>query len=382
MNEKCSKFEHLFSIPELFENLNYYTDTKTTASLMMSSDVLYNQYIFDKFTVRNHILKLLKELRLSKTLEIHPDFTQFSNYQLQRFYHDLLSIHSYFVNLNVFDLPDVILHLVHRNRNSNTSYQLFEQILTKMNSENKDTQDYIFNRNPISYNQYYEIINYCDRKQLILFFQYNILSTSVLSAVIKQLLNKHEQTDLFKLQHCLKSLLLKTTFGHRITSNDTYFINDILSELIKTNQVDLIRFLFQKRNFVKKYFDYQFLILKSIELDKIDILQLILELETSLFLPYKKTLFITSNIIYSVCERGSFNILGWIIENQLGRLINLDSYIRSIYSGITSCNSTEQIRCLLGCSSYFYDTNKSNLNKALYFLYEKLDSCPKKRLYF
>lgn len=377
-----NNFEKILCIPELFENLNKYTNGKSSRNLLFSSNQLYKRYIIDKFTIREIIKKFLLELRLTQIISIHPTFNSFSNSELRRYYLDWVSIHSYFIhfNFNVFELTDILVHLVDRNKKYMTSEHLFEQIIKKITY--KEDNYTIFNRNPISYNQYYTIISQCDLKQLIVFFQHTVVSINVIASVIKQMLNK-PKIDILKIEHCLKYVLLKTTFGHHSSKTDNYFVNDIVFELIRTNQIELLSSLFQKRNFLKNFFDYQFLVLKAIELDKIEVLQLIQNIQMKNMAP-KQVFFITTNVIYDICERGSFHILKWVIEYQLDRLINLGSYINSIYSGIIACESLSRynLSFLFETSSYFNPASRVKLNEALYVLYNKMKLLTQDQLYF
>lgn len=361
-------FENVFDIPELFENLNIYINGKSRKSLLFSSQKLYKKYISDKYTIRDNIGNFLHELKLNHIIKIHHNFNNFTIDELTRYHLDWLSIHEYFVHFNRFELTDILVYLIDRNKKYITSIPLFEQIVKTITCK-EDNHAFIY-RNPINYNQYYIIISQCDLKQLIVFFQHTVVSINVIASVIKQMLSK-QKIDIIKIQHCLHYILLKTTFGHKSSQSDNYFINDIIFELIRSNQVELIRFLFQKRNFVKNFFDYQFMVLKAIELDKIEILGLIQELEKSLFLPQKKILFITSNVIYDVCERGSFHVLNWIVKHQLDKLINLGAYITSIYSGIFACENMDCLVFLFDLRDYFNNDSRIKLNESLRFMYQK-----------
>jgi hypothetical protein len=369
MENKNSNFENIFIIPELFENLNKYTDGKSNNTLLFSSKKLYNKYISDKFTIRQNINKFINELRLNKRMQIYSKFNNFTDTELMIYYLDWVSIHSYFIHFNTSDLTDILVFLIDRNKKYITSLYLFEQIVKRITYKENDIT--CFYRNPISYNQYSIIISECDLKQLVVFFQHTMVSTNIIGSVIKQMVSK-PKIDTTKIQHCLQYVLLKTTFGHRRSQKDSYFINDIIFELIRANQIQLMKFLFQKRSFVKNFFDYQFMVLRALELDKIEILCLIQELEQSLFLPRKEILFITTNRVYDLCERGSFHVLKWIVKYQLDRLINLGSYISSIHSGIIACEKTEHLESLFQLTKYFNNNSIEKLNDALCFLYKKL----------
>ena len=359
--------ENTFYPAELFHNLIDYLDCNSVNNLLQSSSQLYNRYAYDEYTIKKIMTQIFKELRINLT--IHENFSNFQYREKRLYFHDLISIHSYFINFHSFGLNNIVCFLVSRNKTYKTSNILFEQLLIEINTHFSNPR--YRNINGLDFGQISEIISNCDNNQLVIIFQQMVIPKNIICTSIKTMLNS-KIMDLSKIKQCIQYFLIKSTFGNRNKNYSTsYFLTDILSEIIITNNTIIMEYILRKRSYTRTYFDYSFLVLKCLEYDRIDMLKIIHESNPNIFSSNKKPIFITGNMISDIVKRGSFLTLKWIVENLLGTMINLNVYIMSITSSIAMCKKIENLNYLFYLENYLTVTSKHNINDSLNFLYYK-----------
>jgi hypothetical protein len=364
-----SQFVDLFSLPELFEHLVTHLDSYSIINLIFTSRDLYIRYAYSNYTVTKLISKILDDLNIK--LPILRIYSQLDIKEQRLIFHDIISICLYFNHFpkNSFGLGDLIIYLVDRNKTYNTSYILFEQLLIQMNKTACNPR--VRRIHGLDCNQVSNLLVNCDSKHLQLFFEQLVIPKNVICTSIKNLLAIDDsKTNNIKLKECIRYFLIKSTFGNKRNTNysNDYFLSDILYEIINYNQLELLDYILQKRDFLHIYFDYSSIILKCIEQNRIEMLNILLKYHNSSF-QNKKPLYITGDLIQNIVKKGHFEMLYWIVGNLLGSLINLNHYITRIIDGISRCQNFENLYFIFYLSKYLKNSSKEKINDALCFIY-------------
>jgi hypothetical protein len=361
--------EELLSIPEIFEYITCYLESNSTINLLHSSPVFYSKYAYNPYIINKILNQILEDLNIK--LPISSIYSQVDSKEQRLIFNDMVSISLYFSHLQKysFGIGDLITFLVDRNKRHCTSYVLFEHLLVQMNKTSCNPR--IRRIHGLDCNQVSSLIEMCDNHQLSLIFEQIVVPKNVICTSIKNLLSESTNAnELKKLKQCIRYFLIKSSFGNRRNSNysNDYFLSDILTEIVKFNQVELMDYILKKRDFLHIYFDYSQIVLRCIELDRIEMLNTLI-IEHNCTFGSKKPLFITGNVINSVVERGSFKMLYWIVDNLLGKMINLNVYINCITSALHKCKNIRDVYLILSLSPFFNVHSKQKINDALNFTY-------------
>jgi hypothetical protein len=372
-----SQFIDLFSLPELFEELIKYLDSYSIVNLIFTSHELYIRYAYSNYTVTKLISKTLDDLNIK--LPILRIYLQLNTKEQRLIFHDLISICLYFNHFpkNSFGIGDLIVFLVDRNKIHNTSYILFEQLLIQMNKTACNPR--VRRIHGVDCNQVTNLLVHCDSRQLQLLFEQLVIPKNVICTTIKNLLgSKTNNTDntllvtgsAVKIKECIRYFLIKSTFGNNKNTNysNDYFLSDILYEIVNYNRIELMDYILQKRDFLHIYFDYSSIILKCIEQNRIEMLNILFKHRNSTF-QNKKPLYITGDLIKKIVKQGNFEMLYWVVDNLLGSLINLNHYILRIIDGIYNCQNLESLYFIFYLSKYLKNSSKEKINDALCFIY-------------
>lgn len=368
-NKSNTDFIDLFSLPELFEYLISYLDSYSIVNLIFSSYELYIRYAYNNYTVSKLISKIFADLNIK--LPILPIYSQLEHKEQRLIFHDIIAICLYFHHFpkNSFGIGDLIVFLVDRNKRHHTSHILFEQLLIQMNKTAFNPR--VRRIHGVDCNQVSNLLVNCDYHQLQLLFEQMVIPKNVICTSIKNLLGiTDSKINNIKIKECIRYFLIKSTFGNKRNTNysNDYFLSDIFFEIINHNRIELMEHILQKRDFLHIYFDYSSVILKCIEQNRIEMLNILLKHHNSTF-QNKKPLYITGNLIKNIIEEGYFEMLYWIVDNLLGNMINLNHYIQCIIDGIYKCKNLKNLYFIFDLTGYLKNSSKEKINDALYFMY-------------
>lgn len=372
--------ENILHVPELFDYLLNYLDSGSALQLLYSSNLLYNRYMYNDFIVQQIIKKIEIELRLQCV--VNHIYLSLDFKEKRLFFHDIISFYFYFIHFkyNYIGIGHIISFLVDRNKRYNTSYILFEHLMVESNKYSSNPR--FRNLNGIDLNELPNLITNCDTKQLLIFFQQLVIPKNIICTSIKSMLNS-ENPDTDKLKDCVHYFLVKSTFGNRRSRNNSndYFLNDILHEIVLNNNIILLDYILKKRDYLRIYFDYTNILLKCIELDRRDMMDKILSYHDTFF-TNKKPMFVTGNVVKDIVKRGSFQTLFWVVDNLLGKMVNLNVYIMCIIDGLNNCKNIEKIEYLFYLYNYLNIHSKNRINDTLQLMYSKFEISFYKKIYF
>lgn len=383
-------------IYDLFEHVIQYLDYKSTINLLKSCKLYYSYYdnnkiyinkilinkIFEYFYIpKIKLAKLPKKENILLLKQLQYIFEHFYMHRTTKYVNML---HFIIENENKFEIGNENKSEIEIENNVNFLYKTLLELCIQKNSEEDNYQAYVTSSD-LKY-----LLIHGNKYQLQLLLKKFYVDSKIVFLVLKDLLSKNNQNfdnrcDYDNIIILIRYFFYKFSFNRniettpRMTFNiiDTKFLYTIINLVIQNSRykksvfkiiVDLIK----KYNIPINHFQ---LIESCIISDNLDIFKyLITKFDTNNY-----SIMIRPHYIKLLIKNGNFEFLEYIVENLLGQFINLDLYVKNLYSGILKFYENKffiktkimQIEIFYHkICKYLSESNKQKIQKAILSIFD------------
>lgn len=297
---------------DILDQIIKYLDIESTKNLLLSSSHIYNSYRHNKYFQIIMIKKIFKYFHSLNTFEI--DYKIETDNQIYELYTYSNKIYNYFKTHPDSSLADILIYLCD---NKLSDKNIFSLIISKCYFTTSGK--YIYNG--IRADDLLYLISYS--KDISLITKYiNVDPLIIFHSIRYKITIKHKKDILF-----LVNYLLFTHF-FRYSDYIQDIITDIICDIIKIDDIFLLKEIYKKFNIYKFKLNYQKIINTCITSNKLECLELI---NTKMLQQNEQIkIIISREYIRLLMKNKHYKLLDRIIELYLGDMINLNIYMHEI----------------------------------------------------
>lgn len=360
-------FENLLKIDDIYLYINPFLDIDSFRNLSISTKLNYNMYEKNKrYIDKQNIINIFQHFNLSIDSLLKP-INSLSNEEVNLLNIHLNNLYNKFHKNKYCAISEFINYLVERNTHVKQSYILFKSLLSMCifkqnisrhqnrvslqlndiindndNDNNNDQEIFAnskFTRCILTTGDAQYILKYSKLKEFDIIFNWFKFPASLISFTIKDLLYNEKILDNVE-KKVMKMIdhFLYNFCAFEFRDNTAMFFECIINDIIFHKKTSLFMYILKKREEYGFPISHQSLLNNCLEFQNLQILKLVIPLikEDNKILKSKIQVFVMPELILNICTNGSFELLKYIINKMLGRMINSHRYVSSICNGLSS----------------------------------------------